>query len=415
MKHVFKTTPVSLFDIQSLEGWLEEQANEGLFPLWVNGDFTQFRRDDAAPGTRFRLEAADGKEAPEPEQLELYKEAGWEYGDMVGKAYFLFYTTDPSATELHTDPVTRGLSLEQLAGEVQKARRKQRIWRYVILGILIAGGAVIWRVDSRQLPLYFLDMSGSLLILLPLFLCFWRNDEREYRCLLDLQRSLELGITPKPHRPRRRNFWFVPFWIAIPLFGLIIVLWTGRLFGFWDYPTAKPLEDFSGTYVNLQQLESEPLLTYEDLFGEPHHKSPGSDWGESTVTRKFALLSPGYYTVNQTLLSPEDWESKSGYSSSGEPEYVYSPTLEAVYFHLLIPAMARPVALAQMAEQEAVNLTWTYEEIDYPGLDFVILSRSNSQYQGVAVAKGGRLAVFHYGGREDLADHLDALAKAVNP
>ena len=76
--------------------------------------------------------------------------------------------------------------------------------------------------------------------------------------------------------------------------------------------------------------------------------------------------------------------------------------------------MARPIALAQMAEQEAVNLTWTYEEVDYPGLDFVILSRSNSQYQGAALAKGGRLAVFHYGGREDLADHLDVLAEAVS-
>ena len=416
MKHVFKTTPVSLFDIQSLEGWLEEQANEGLFPLWVNGEFTQFRRDDAAPGTRFRLEAANGREAPEPEQLELYKEAGWEYGDTVGKAYFLFYTSAPNATELHTDPVTRGLSLEQLAGEVQKARRKQRIWRLIILGIVIAGITVIWRTDSRQLPLYLLDMSGIPLLCLPVFLWFCWNNEREYRRLLDLQRSLELGFTPKSHRPRRRSFWFVPFWITIPLAGIAAVIWCGRLFGFfWFNPVAKPLEDFSGTYVNLQRLETEPLVTYEELFGEPHHKSPGSDWGESTVTREFALLSPSYYTVNQTLLSQKAGTQKNSFSSTGDPESRYSPTLEAVYFRLVIPAMARPVALAQMAEQEAVNLTWTYEEIDYPGLDFVILSRSNSQYQGAAVAKGGRLAVFHYGGRENLANHLDALAKAVNP
>ena len=160
MKTVFKTTPVSMYDIQSLERWLEERANEGLFPVWVNGEFTQFRRDETAPGTRFRLEAANGQEAPEPERLELYKEAGWEYGDTVGKAYFLFYTADPNATELHTDPVTRGISLEHLAGEVQKARRKQNIWRLIILGILAAGALLIWRMDARRLPLYFLDMSG---------------------------------------------------------------------------------------------------------------------------------------------------------------------------------------------------------------------------------------------------------------
>ena len=414
MKTVFKTTPVSMYDIQSLERWLEERANEGLFPVWVNGEFTQFRRDETAPGTRFRLEAANGREAPEPERLELYKEAGWEYGDTVGKAYFLFYTADPNATELHTDPVTRGLSLEQLAGEVQKARRKQRIWRLIILGIVIAGITVIWRTDSRQLPLYFLDMSGIPLLCLPVFLWFCWNNEREYRRLLDLQRSLELGLTPKPHRPRRRSFWFVPFWITIPLACLAAIHLYGHLFfGLFPYPAVKPLEDFSGTYVNLQQLESEPLFTYKELFDEPFPSISGSSWGESTVTRKFALLSPGYYTVNQSLLSQKAGTKTNHFSSTGDPESRYSPTLEAVYFRLLIPAMARPVALAQMAEQEAVNLTWTYEELTYPGLDFVILSRSNSQYQGAAVCAGGRLAVFHYGGREDLADHLDALAQAV--
>lgn len=409
MKSVWKTTPVSLYDIQSLEGWLEEQANEGLFPVWVNGEFTQFRRDAAAPGTRFRLEPADGREAPEPQRLELYQEAGWEYGDTVGKAYFLFYTADPSATELHTDPVTRGISLEHLAGQVKKARRKQRIWRLVMLGIVIAGVLMIWRMDARRLPLYLLDMSGIPLICLPFFLWFCWNDERKYRRLLDLQRSLELGITPKHSRPRRRSFWFVPFWISIPLAGLFIVLWFGHLFGFWDYPAAKPLEDFSGTYVNLQQLESEPLVTYQEIFGE----EPFWGWDDNTVTRKFALLSPGYYAVDQNLFSQKDGTRKNSFSSNGDPEHRYSPSLDAVYFRLVIPAMARPVALAQMAEQEAVNLTWTYEEIDYPGLDFVILSRSDSQYQGAAVARGGRLAVFHYGGREDLAEHLDVLAEGV--
>lgn len=415
MKHVFKTTPVSLYDIQSLEGWLEEQTNEGLFPVWINGEFTQFRRDECAPGTRFRLEPANGKEVPEPERLELYKEAGWEYGDTVGKAYFLFYTADPNATELHTDPVTRGLSLEHLARQVEKARRKQRICHLVILGIVIACTLLFWRIEPRQLPLYLLDMSGIPLLCLPFFLWFWWNNERDYRRLLDLQRSLELGITPKPHRPRRRSFWFVPFWIAIPLACLAAIHFYGHwFFGLFPYPVAKPLEGFSGTYVSLQQLESEPLVTYEELFGEPVHKISGSDWAQNTVTRKFSLLSPSYYTVNQTLFSQKAGTKPNYFAFTGEPESRYSPTLEAVYFRLLIPAMARPVALAQMAEQEAINTTWTYEELEYPGLDFVILSRSDSpQYQGAAVAKGGRLAVFHYGGREDLAGHLEEIVEMV--
>lgn len=410
MKYVYKTTSVSLYDIQSLERWLEERANEGLFPLWVNSEFTQFRRDETAPGTRFRLEPADGKEYPGLERVELYKEAGWQYGDTVGKAYFLFYTADPDAPELHTDPVTRGISLEHLTKEVAKARKKARIPEFFLLGLIIVGVLLIWRRAPRELPLYFLNILGIPLICLLFCLWMWWNEERKFRRLLDFQRSLELGITPEPGRPRR---WVLPFWVSIPLTGLLAVLWIGNLLNLYSLPISSSLEKFSGTYVNLQQLEPEPLVTYEALFGEPHHKSSGSNWGENTVTRSFSFLSPSYYTVNQTLLSPKAGLKENYFSSTGDPESRYSPTLEAVYFRLLIPAMARPVALAQMAEQEAVNLTWTYEETEYPGLDFVILSRSDSQYQGAAVARGGHLAVFHYGGREELADHLDVLASAV--
>ena len=70
MKSVLKTTPVPPYDLLGLERWLEEQANQGLLPEWVNREFTQFRRDEGAPGARFRLEASNGREAPESERLE---------------------------------------------------------------------------------------------------------------------------------------------------------------------------------------------------------------------------------------------------------------------------------------------------------------------------------------------------------
>lgn len=407
MKSVLKTTPVSPYDLLGLEVWLEEQANQGLFPVWVNGDFTQFRRDGTVPGARFRLEAADGKEAPEPERLELYQESGWEYLDTVCGIYFLFYTTDPSAIELHTDLTTRGVSLEWLAGQVKKARKKNRFWRLFTLGLIVFGIILIWRMDVRRLPLHLLNLSGVTLIFLLLFFLGWRNEERNYRLLLDLQCSLELGLTPRPSRSRRR----LPFWITLPLSGLILILIAGNLFRLYSLPISTPLEDFSGTYVNLQRLELEPLATYEELFG----REPSHDWDDNTVTRHFSLLSPSYYEVEQNLFSWKDGISKNAFSPSGDERYRYSPSLEAVYFRLTFPALARTIALSQMAELEAINLTWTYEEVEYPGLDFVLLARSEED--GIrtiaAVAKSGRVAVFRYSGRENLADHLNVLAEAV--
>ena len=71
MKNAYKTTPVSLLDIQGLERWLEEQAGKGLFPRLIREDFTRFERREPISAPRFRLEAANGKNLAEPERLEL--------------------------------------------------------------------------------------------------------------------------------------------------------------------------------------------------------------------------------------------------------------------------------------------------------------------------------------------------------
>ena len=68
MRLVRKLIPVSLYDIPGLEAWLEEQANQGLFPTQL-GDWATFSRS-GTPGTRFRLAARERKEkTPSPEQL----------------------------------------------------------------------------------------------------------------------------------------------------------------------------------------------------------------------------------------------------------------------------------------------------------------------------------------------------------
>lgn len=96
MKKIRKFLPLSIYDIPGIEHWLEEQANAGLFPVYLNSWATF--EPIGIPGTRFRLEPW-GKEGTSPteEQMELMHEAGWEYAFTIGQVYFLFYTTDPQA------------------------------------------------------------------------------------------------------------------------------------------------------------------------------------------------------------------------------------------------------------------------------------------------------------------------------
>ena len=84
---------------------------------------------------------------------------------------------------------------------------------------------------------------------------------------------------------------------------------------------------------------------------------------------------------------------------------------------VLSSALARPVAEAQMDLYRLVNLRWTYEEAEVPGLDFVILARPESgdrTWQMAALGRGRDVAVFQYGGQADLRDHLDALAALLD-
>ena len=68
----------------------------------------------------------------------------------------------------------------------------------------------------------------------------------------------------------------------------------------------------------------------------------------------------------------------------------------------------------QLDEYLLVNLHWSYEEVDCPGLDFVILAKSqDGVWQMAALGKGGNVAVFRYAGMEDLADHLEILTTMV--
>lgn len=75
------------------------------------------------PGTQFRLDPfakrmGEGTE-PTQEKLELYEAAGWKYAFPIGRAYFLFYTTDPAPPELYTDRERCGLSLDRRAKRSQ--------------------------------------------------------------------------------------------------------------------------------------------------------------------------------------------------------------------------------------------------------------------------------------------------------
>lgn len=416
MKKVRKMLPVSLYDISGIEKWLEDQADNGLFPFSI-GRCATFTTD-GVPGTRFRLEpyGACGK-TPTEEQLTLYRNAGWEYASSVGSMYFLFYTADPAAVELYSDHESRGLSLERLEKALWRARRRM-IAIYPVLATVI--WLLVFRNDKfdvqpnhlAYLPLIVLRLFHPVLLLFvigQIFLAF--KNCRDVKLLQKTCKALKEGMAPPPSPGPDKKIALENL-VSIAVSILLIILVLGQCYDWFSLDNGKciPLDRCNHPYVKIQDIEQTPICQWSDLF----EQAPRDSSGIYYANMEHSLLAPVWYSVTQEAYSPQDGTSSAFSTDPENGANRYSPQLEMTYFQLLIPSMARSVAEAQMNDYRLINLHWSCESVDYPGLDFVITSdEPDGIWQIIALGKGGKAAVFRYGGQEDLREHLEVLAALV--
>jgi hypothetical protein len=417
MKKIRKILPLSFCDIPGIECWLEEQANRGLFPVSINSWVTFTL--NGIPGTRFRLEPY-GKSGTSPtaEQLELYRSAGWEYAFAVSSVYFLFYTTDPSAVDLYSDNESRGLSLDRWERAAQCARRRK-----IILWSLLAA-ALIWAVfffknefdiqpdNLVRLPLLLVHIFNPILLVFIVGQFFvWRQNRRDYRMLRETCKALKEGLPP-PLSPGPSKRIVRENILALAMIVPLAILLLGQWFHWFSSSKNIPLDDFDRPYVAIQTLEETPVFPWGDLFEDPTFRDEPRTYYAYT---RLSLLAPTWYSVTQDAYSAQAGDRGDVFSPDPENgANRYSPDFDMTYFKLLVPALARPIAEAQLDEYRLVNLSWNYEEVTYADLDFVILADAkDGLWQMAALGKDGRVAVFRYAGVERLGNHLEQLAAMV--
>lgn len=410
MKKIRKMLPVSIYDLSGLEGWLEEQAKAGLFPVFMNSwaTFTP----TALPGTRFRLEPREGEgDSPGPEELEKCREAGWDFALTVGSLYYLFYTTRPGASELCFDDRGR----REYMARIERRSRRSRLIGWAVFLLTAALG--LWGVlhfQSRfdvqpepfaRWPLILLSLfEPMMLILATALLLLYRQGRQDRRAL---RKSSRVSEKIRRYVPPLR--WAAVENILVMALAALVLIWglcrTLELNPF-DHIA---LDKFGRPYVDIQELESREVKPWEEVFREV----PPGGQPENYGRLRFSILSPRWYSVTQEAYGTEGAESRT-FSPMPDEGQAYAPDLDMTCFTLLIPAMARPVAMAQLDEYRLVNLRWSYEELDVPGLDFAILAEEpEGIWQMAALGKGGRVAVFRYAGEERLEEHMELLASMV--
>ena len=414
MRKVRKMLPVSTADIIGLEKWLEDQANHGLFPVSI-GSWATFTTT-GVPGTKFHLEPyGKSGDAPTEEQLALYRNAGWEYAFAISSIYFLFYSTDPNALELYSDHESRGFSLERLEKAAQRAQRRKIIIYSALAAVLVwlllfyKSKFDVQPNNLAYLPIVFLQILNPIFVIFVIAQIFtFRQNSRDLTLLKNTCKALKEGLAPPPSPGPSRKIAIentIALVAIIPLVLLIVVQWRapGRNI---------PLDDFKQPYIAIQEIESTPVYQWDDLFEEPPFRN---SQGTYYADIEHSLLAPTWYSVTQEAYSPQN--GTRGNVFSKDPENGanrYSPDLEITFFNLLIAPMAESVAKAQMEQYRLVNLCWSYEYIDDPDLDFVIIANEpNGIWQMAALGKGKKVVVFRYGGQEKLRDHLELLSTLV--
>lgn len=144
-RQAYRLPPCPAYDVEGMESWLSELAQEGLF-LARDGFFcgiATFERGEPR-FAKYRLEAAqkstsmwaeDGGE-PDPEQVALSERYAWEYIAKRG-GFYIYRSFEPGARELNTDPEVQALALDAV-----KKRRAREVLQLLIWIVLYAACAL---------------------------------------------------------------------------------------------------------------------------------------------------------------------------------------------------------------------------------------------------------------------------------
>ena len=218
--------PRDLWDVGTIEAWLEEKAAQGwILEKWST--WAKFER--MKPITcRVRLDPRRRDGAEQDEADALCQDLGWRPACTVGGDYQVYYCFDPTAPDLYTDPETQAWAWGKLL--------KRALWRSGLSGLLLLLWAALqfdglW--SGHAVQLFLMGMWAIwLFVILYVVREVWEA-VRTVWGIRRLKRRLAAGVPMERGDParavRRQRIRQIADWTAIALLaGWILVIACGR-------------------------------------------------------------------------------------------------------------------------------------------------------------------------------------------
>ena len=162
MTTTVKRLPYDWYEIDAIEGWLDEQVREGLRLVTINGKDFHFGPTDGTL-TRYRIHLKPERGYHHDiEYHESFADLGWKFIDSINAQADVYQAVRPDAVEINTDE-------EALQGVIKNALRGE-----LALIILSAAAILYWIV--RQIKLFsaygFAGIYDFMLVALPSLIVF---------------------------------------------------------------------------------------------------------------------------------------------------------------------------------------------------------------------------------------------------
>ena len=390
-----KELPYIWYEIDAVESWLDEQAQQGLRLTDIQGKLCVFQPSDEPPARcRVHVKPHNGYYTQQEEYKETMRELGWEYVGRINYRADVYRATRPDAVEINTDEdVLRSLLcsnmwFDGIAAAALIALTVYSLWKKFAItraysgfySLLLDDIIVTYLSPEVLLALILVLLAGAFLV---------RLARQRKRCLLGRDCRFD-GVLRK-----RKRFYFV-------LLGLLILM-----FAFPMLPTIFGVPEATES----TSFDTCPVVLLQSLSPEEAEQIVVEDYDIPVRSNHYLLADDTIYRQS----GPTVWLEGTGWG--------YTP----LYYTVTVTDVHRE-ELAEKYYMEIFAAHDDWQEVQISGWDQAVYRRHTNtlreewhndsdkipaditlHHQNLMMRLGNRVVVVSYTGEADMYSRLNTL------
>ena len=390
-----KELPYIWYEIDAVESWRDEQAQQGLRLTDIQGKLCIFQPSDEPPARcRVHVKPHNGYYTQQEEYKETMRELGWEYVGRINYRADVYRATRPDAVEINTDEdVLRSLLcsnmwFDGIAAAALIALTVYSLWKKFAItraysgfySLLLDDIIVTYLIPEVLLALILVLLAGAFLV---------RLARQRKRCLLGRDCRFD-GVLRK-----RKRFYFV-------LLGLLILM-----FAFPMLPTIFGVPEATES----TSFDTCPVVLLQSLSPEEAEQIVVEDYDIPVRSNHYLLADDTIYRQS----GPTVWLEGTGWG--------YTP----LYYTVTVTDVHRE-ELAEKYYMEIFAAHDDWQEVQISGWDQAVYRRHTNtlreewhndsdkipaditlHHQNLMMRLGNRVVVVSYTGEADMYSRLNTL------